>query len=101
MAPNVAITKISRPISDQAVLDAVWEAVSLASGRQLPIRQGDVVVIKPNIFAPSRAPTTTDPRVVGALVRLAWDAGAKDVIVAEGRSISTAKFRNSHNTTRE
>lgn len=101
MAPNVAITKISRPISDQAILDAVWEAVSLASGRQLPIRQGDVVVIKPNIFAPRSAPTTTDPRVVGALVRLAWDAGAKDVIVAEGRSISTAKFRNSHNTTRE
>lgn len=101
MLSSVAITKVREPISDQAILDAVLEAVSLASGRHLPIRQGDVVVIKPNIFAPRRAPTTTDPRVVGALVRLAWDAGAKDVIVAEGRSISTAKFRNSHNTTRE
>lgn len=101
MPPSVAITKINEPISDQTILEAVWEAVSLASGHQLPIRRGDVVVIKPNIFAPRRAPTTTAPRVVGALVRLAWDAGAKDVIVAEGRSISTAKFRSSHNTTRE
>jgi uncharacterized protein (DUF362 family) len=83
------------------VFEAVAEAVCLVSNGNPPVWRGNVVVIKPNIFAPRPAPTTTDPRVVAALVRLARDAGAKDVIVAEGRSISTAKYRKSHNTTRE
>ena len=68
-------------------------------GREL-IRPGCRVVLKPNIFAPVPPPTTTDPRVVAALVRWALERGAGEVIVAEGRSISTAKFRQAHNSTR-
>lgn len=98
--PVVAIKKIIRPIGDDSIASAVREAVSLAGGLESLVRKGDRVVIKPNIFCPRPAPTTTDPRVVAALVKLAWEAGAGDVIVAEGRSISTAKFRKSHNTTR-
>ena len=96
----VAIRKIVRPIGQDAISSAVREAVSLACEVGSVIRKGDSVVIKPNIFAPAPAPTTTDPRVVAALVRLAYEAGAGEVIVAEGRSISTAKFRKVHNTTR-
>ena len=100
MKSTVAVSKISRPISDDTILSAVRDAVSLACGSESVIRKGSSVVIKPNIFAPAPAPTTTDPRVVAALVRLAYENGAGEVIVAEGRSISTAKFRKAHNTTR-
>ena len=111
MKPSVALAQIKRPIAQDSITAAVREAVSLIGGlsRQAGsrlsgesvIRKGDTVAIKPNIFCPIPAPTTTDPRVVAALVKLAWEAGAGDVIVAEGRSISTAKFRKSHNTTRD
>jgi uncharacterized protein (DUF362 family) len=61
---------------------------------------GKSVLLKPNVFAPNRAPTTTDPRVVVAVGELCREAGARSVIVAEGRSISTAKYRKAANTTR-
>ncbi len=99
-SPVVAIKRISRPIDQSAVSCAVRNAVSLASEGKDVVRAGARVVLKPNIFCPRPAPTTTDPRVVVALIELALEAGAGEVIVAEGRSISTAKFRPSHNTTR-
>ena len=99
--PKVAITRIGRPIEASTILAALREAVSLAGPVKRIVPGGASVVIKPNIFAPSPAPTTTDPRVVAALVQLCLEAGAREVLVAEGRSISTAKFRKSHNSTRE
>jgi len=62
---------------------------------------GKSVVLKPNVFAPRPAPTTTDPRVVVAVGELCREAGAGRVIVAEGRSISTAKYRKGANSTRQ
>jgi len=97
---TVAIKRINRPIDGNTISSAVRDAVRLACRSEPIIRRGDSVVIKPNIFAPRPAPATTDPRVAAALVRIALDAGAGDVIVADGCSISTAKFRGSHNTTR-
>jgi uncharacterized protein (DUF362 family) len=65
------------------------------------VKPGRTVVLKPNVFCPRPAPTTTDPRVVVAVGELAREAGAVRVIVAEGRSISTARFRPSDNRTRD
>ena len=62
---------------------------------------GKTVVLKPNVFAPRGAPTTTDPRVVVAVGELCREAGAGRVVVAEGRSISTAKYRKGANSTRQ
>ncbi|MDO8588289.1 MAG: DUF362 domain-containing protein [Armatimonadota bacterium] len=95
--PKVSIAKIDRPIDPAAIRRAVQDAVELAGGLQV---RGKRVVIKPNVFCPRPSPTTTDPRVVAALVTLAKEAGAARVTVAEGRSISTAKFRKQHNSTR-
>ncbi|GAI21068.1 unnamed protein product, partial [marine sediment metagenome] len=78
---------------------AVREAVE-ASCDFVSICKGKSVVLKPNVYCPSPAPTTTDPRVIAALIRLARDAGARKVTVAEGRSISTALFRKHARTTR-
>jgi uncharacterized protein (DUF362 family) len=98
--PTVSLTKAHDPLSDAEVLDAVAETVRLAGGLGGIVRRGSTVLIKPNLFAPIRAPATTDPRVVAAMVRLAQDAGAGRVLVADGRSISTFKFRSPQNTTR-
>ncbi len=78
---------------------AVSRAVS--SVCDLPaIVAGKRVVLKPNVFAPNPPPITTDPRVVVAVADLCREAGAHSVTVAEGRSISTAKYRKAANTTR-
>lgn len=88
-------------LTDAAIRQAVRRAVEDACQWGDLIPRGATVVIKPNVFMPAPPPTTTDPRVVVALIELAKEAGAGEVIVAEGRSISTAKYRAKHRTTRE
>lgn len=99
MSITVSIERVSSPISAESILEAVRRAVRAATGDKPFIRPGDRVLLKPNIFCPSPAPTTTDPRVVAAMVTVALELGAGEVIVGEGRSISTAKYRKV-NTTR-
>jgi uncharacterized protein (DUF362 family) len=95
---RVAIARAASAADEKAVRQAVEEAVEQSCNWAALVR-GKRVVIKPNVFAPYPPPTTTDPRVVAALIGLAREAGARHVIVAEGRSVSTARFRSAHNTT--
>jgi len=99
------MTKVSIARSDSvsdpsAIRRAVAGAVAAVCDLGALIKPGQTVVLKPNVFAPRAAPTTTDPRVVVAVGQLAREAGAGRVIVAEGRSISTAHYRPGRNTTR-
>ena len=96
----VSIKKIAGLIDQESISSAVRKAAFLALEGENILR-GKRVVIKPNIFCPMPAPVTTDPRVTAALVSYAVESGATEVIVAEGRSISTAKFRKANTTTRE
>ena len=60
-------------------------AMTALGGMGAFVRRRDVVVVKPNICT-AKAPeyaTTTDPDVVATLVRLAREAGAKQVIVMD------------------
>jgi len=97
-----AVVGISRGdcSNNDSVRRAVREAVGAACDLRGIIRPGARVVLKPNIFAPYPPPATTDARVVVAAAELAREAGADEVIVAEGRSLSTARFRSANNTTR-
>jgi uncharacterized protein (DUF362 family) len=64
----------------------VRRAVDAMGGMGKFVSRGDVVVIKPNIGwdrMPIHA-ANTNPDVVGAVVRLAFEAGAKKVVVADG-----------------
>ena len=100
MKQTVSITGSSSLIKPSGIPSAVAEAVS--SVCDLPaIVAGRSVVLKPNVFAPNPAPTTTDPRVVVSVGELCREAGAGRIIVAEGRSISTAKYRKGGNSTRQ
>lgn len=71
---------------------SVERAVYLAGG--IGIGEGDVVVIKPN--AKNQSPpgygVVTDPRVVEAVVSLAFRQGAERVKIAEGASCSTGGY---------
>jgi len=64
----------------------VRRAVDAMGGMKRFISRGDVVVVKPNIGwdrMPIHA-ANTNPDVVGAVIQLAFEAGAKKVVVADG-----------------
>jgi uncharacterized protein (DUF362 family) len=65
---------------------AVRQAVAQVGGLAGIVAPGDVVVIKPNLVmdVPTGSGIVTDPAVTRAVVRLAREAGAAQVIIAEG-----------------
>ena len=71
--------------STDRVLRLVREAIDLLGGIQTFVKPGATVLIKPNqtVFYSAEEGCTTDPLVVGALIRLAKEAGAARVQVAE------------------
>ncbi len=97
--PTVAISRVADITSAESIDSAVREAVQAACDFGA-LCSGKSVVLKPNVYCPAPAPTTTDPRVIAALIGLVKEAGAREVIVAEGRSISTALFRKHAQTTK-
>jgi len=100
MSERVAITRCQPQADEHAVRGAVASAVEAVCDLGTLVR-GKSVLVKPNIFAPIMPPGTTDPRVAAAIVDLALGAGAKRVVVGEGRSVSTALYRSvGHRTTR-
>lgn len=79
-APDMAIAKSAR---EPNVL--VERALAALGGMSRFVSRGDIVAIKPNIGwdrTPVQA-ANTNPIVVQALVRLALDAGAKQVVVTD------------------
>lgn len=78
--PKMAIAKSS---TDPAEL--VRRAVDALGGMKRFVSNGDVVAVKPNIGW-DRLPVhaaNTNPKVVAEVVRLAFDAGAKKVVVTD------------------
>lgn len=71
--------------SIERVLALVREALSHLGGMGAFVRSGQTVLIKPNqtVYYSAEEGCTTDPLVVGALIRLAWEAGAGKVQVGE------------------
>ena len=69
----------------QSDLEAeVEKLIQLAGGADI-IAQGDTVLLKPNIHAiqPYTTGGTTNPHVVAAVVKCAYERGAKDVVVGD------------------
>jgi uncharacterized protein (DUF362 family) len=71
--------------TNKAPAELVSAAVESFGGTGALIKKGDVVVIKPNL-AWGREPeigATTNPEVLKAVIKLAKDGGAKEVLVVE------------------
>lgn len=83
-APGRAELAVAKGAAGAAAL--VGAAVDALGGMRRFVSRGDVVVVKPNIGwdrMPLHA-ANTNPDVVAAVVKLAYDAGAKRVVVADG-----------------
>jgi uncharacterized protein (DUF362 family) len=61
----------------------VREAVSLIGGLERMDVKGKNVLVKPNVVAGRPNPTTTNPKVVGAVVEMLYQGGAKGVFVGD------------------
>ena len=66
--------------------EAVRRAVELSGGMNF-IREGQTVLIKPNVTGAVVSPTTTSPEVLYAVIKLVAERGPKRIIVAD-RSFS-------------
>ncbi len=94
MSATVAIAHTrEKHRSMDRVLALVREALSHLGGIQAFVQPGNTVLLKPNqtVYYSAEEGCTTDPLVVGALIRLAKEAGAGRVQVGEssGGSMST------------
>src|ERR1044072_9394194 len=71
--------------SPQRVYDLVKEALDHLGGLAAFVKSGQTVLIKPNqtVYYSAEEGCTPDPLVVGALIRVAKQAGAARVQVAE------------------
>lgn len=65
------------------------KAVELVGGLGKVVGKGDRVLIKPNMVGglPPETGETTDPEVIKTVIKLAFDAGAKEVLVGEGEPV--------------
>jgi uncharacterized protein (DUF362 family) len=66
--------------------EAVRRAVKLAGGMDF-IKDGQTVLIKPNVTGALKSPTTTNPEVLYAVIKMVAERGPKRILVAD-RSFS-------------
>jgi uncharacterized protein (DUF362 family) len=76
--------------------DAVRHAVALAGGLDF-IQPGQTVLIKPNVTGAIKNPTTTNPEVLYAVIKLVAERGPKRILVSD-RSFSATWNENSPKT---
>ncbi len=62
--------------------DAVRSAVGLAGGLEF-IKPGQTVLIKPNITGAARFPTTTNPEVLYAVIKMVAERGPRQIYVSD------------------
>jgi len=70
------------------VLKGVRKAIEDIGGMSSYVKSGDVVHLKPNLVYPYPPPLTTDPRVIGAVAKLCFEAGAKRVLIGDSSAYS-------------
>jgi len=87
----VSITRCQKIDEFNSINKAVSDSIDLIGGLESLVSLGDKVLIKPNILSPYDYKTgaVTNPYVVKALCRLARDAGARRLIIAEGSNVGS------------
>ncbi|MFN2454468.1 MAG: DUF362 domain-containing protein [Pyrinomonadaceae bacterium] len=91
----VAVARTTERYRDLETIHALTkEAIDYLGGIEKFVRAGQSVLIKPNQTGYFLADEgmTTDPRVVAALIRLCFDAGASRVMVAEGSGVDSTRI---------
>ncbi|MEE9613833.1 MAG: DUF362 domain-containing protein [Thermodesulfobacteriota bacterium] len=96
MAPTVAITKCAS-YGEEEVYRAAGDAVERLGGMEKFVKRGERILLKPNLLGPKprEAAVTTDPSVVGAMIRLVKEAGGVPVVgdsAALGSALKAAEM---------
>jgi uncharacterized protein (DUF362 family) len=81
MKPNIIVKADVR--DSRAIGKVIEKAVGSLGGFSNFIQPGDVVLIKPNYNTADPSPASTAPDFLEATIKLAYQAGAKTVIVGE------------------
>jgi uncharacterized protein (DUF362 family) len=83
-APDLAVVK------GDVVENNVRAAVALLGGMERFVKQGGTVVVKPNVLTgrPPEYATTTSPELMSAVIKMCWEAGAKEVVVLDNPTSS-------------
>ena len=84
----VAIVRVSNPLDGEAVYQAVSRTASLTGQWKDVIHSGDTVLLKPNMCLNDTI-NTTSPLVSAAVVRMAYEAGAREVIVGDSSFVGS------------
>lgn len=89
--PKVSIVKGPREPDAEVVLGMVRMAIDLVGGIDSVVAKGDAVALKPNVVTGklSGRGVTTDPRIMEALIKLAFEGGAGEVLIVEGSGYGT------------
>ena len=89
--PKVSIVKGPKEPDAEAVLGMVRRAIDLVGGIDSVVAKGDTVALKPNVVTGklSGRGVTTDPRIIEALLKLAFEGGAGEVLIVEGSGYGT------------
>lgn len=87
----VSITRCQKIDEFNSINKAVSSSIDLIGGLESLVSRGDRVLIKPNILSPYDYKTgaVTNPYVIKALCRLARDAGARKLVIAEGSNVGS------------
>jgi uncharacterized protein (DUF362 family) len=77
--PDLAVVK------GEVVEKNVRAAVALLGGMERFVKKGGKVVVKPNVLngRPPEYATTTSPELMAAVIKMCWEAGAKEVVVLD------------------
>jgi uncharacterized protein (DUF362 family) len=70
-------------VKGEVVEKNVRTAIALLGGMERFVKKGGKVVVKPNVVTgrPPEYATTTSPELMTAVIKMCWEAGAKEVIV--------------------
>ncbi len=87
--PIVSIQRCSDPHDETSIEKSVQSSIDLLGGLNTLVMPGDTVLIKPNLVDnyDYKTGATTNPYVVRTLIRMAKQAAAKKVIVADGSRV--------------
>lgn len=93
---QVSIVQADKSPDQAEIMRMVKATFDNLGGINCIINKGDFIAIKGNFFAPFPPPVTVDRRVVYALIRVLFEAGASRVVLAEAVSVGTKLGRNTN-----
>jgi uncharacterized protein (DUF362 family) len=93
----VSLSRISPPLYEKKIEEAVKQAIDRLGGIKKFIKKGERVLLKPNFVSPRPPPATTDLRVIKAVATQVKEAGGEPII-GESSSAMTHWWREGMTT---